>query len=195
VALRERVLPYLLRLRAEWDVPTLYVTHQLGEAIVLAESVLVLDRGRVARHAPPLALLSEGGAPAGARADLENFLAGRVRTHDEAGGVTRVTLDGGGEMTVPLDIARRPGTRVTLVVRAEDVLVSTKVPQGLSARNVFPARVTATARAGSDVTLRCTLDGGTGVLVRLTPSAVEALRIDGGGRVWLAIKSHSIRVT
>jgi molybdate transport system ATP-binding protein len=33
VGLRDRVLPYLLRLRAEWNVPTLYVTHQLGEAV------------------------------------------------------------------------------------------------------------------------------------------------------------------
>ena len=195
VALRDRVLPYLLRLRAEWDVPTLYVTHQLGEAIVLAESVLVLDRGRVARQVPPLALLGADGTLADASHDLENFLPGRVRTHAEAGGVTRVALDGGGEMTVPLEDARAPGARVALVVRAEDVLVSTAAPQGLSARNVFAARVTACARAGADVTLRCSLDGGTAMLVRLTPSAVQALGIENGSRVWLAVKSHSIRVT
>jgi hypothetical protein len=32
-------------------------------------------------------------------------------------------------------------------------------------------------------------------MVRLTPSAVDALGIREGGRVWLAIKSHSIRTT
>jgi len=195
VALRDRVLPYLLRLRSEWNVPTLYVTHQLGEAVVLAESVLVLDRGRVARQVSPLALLGEDRSLADASDDLENLLPGRVRAHDETGGVTRVTLDRGGEMTVPLEVARAPGARITLVVRADDVLVSTAAPQGLSARNVFAARVVTKARAGADVTLRCVLDGGTAMLVRLTPSAMQALGIENDSRVWLAVKSHSIRTT
>jgi molybdate transport system ATP-binding protein len=196
VALRERVLPYLLRLRAEWNVPILYVTHQLGEAIVLAGRVLVLAAGRVARQVPPLALLAAEAPEASAERDLENFLPGRVRAHDAAGGVTLVTLDGGGEMTVPLAREHAPGSAVTLVVRAEDVLVAVEAPHGLSARNVFAADVADCARAGADVTLRCNLvEGSLAVLVRLTPAAVSALEIRPGVRVWLAMKSHSVRLT
>jgi molybdate transport system ATP-binding protein len=190
------VLPYLLRLRAEWNVPTLYVTHQLGEAVAFAESVLVLERGRVVRQASPLALLERDESAAAAAPDLENLLPGRVRSHDEAAGVTRVTLDGGGEMTVPLALGRVPNTAVTLLVRAEDVLVAIEPPNEISARNVFPADVITCARVGADVTLRCALVGGTvAILVRLTPSAVGALGICAGRRVWLAIKSHSVRTS
>jgi molybdate transport system ATP-binding protein len=99
-------------------------------------------------------------------------------------------------MTVPLARGHAPGAAVTLVVRAEDVLVAVEAPRGLSARNVFAADVADCARAGSDVTLRCCLvDGSLAVLVRLTPSAVATLQISPGARVWLAIKSHSIRLT
>ena len=161
-----------------------------------ASTVLVLDRGRVVRQEAPLGLLTEASGVAAPEHDLENFLPGHVRAHDEGGGVTRVALEGGGEMTVPLAAAHAPGGAVMLVVRAEDVLVAMEPPHHLSARNLFPARVSACMRAGSDVTLHCTLaSGGTGMMVRLTPSAVDALGIREGGRVWLAIKSHSIRTT
>lgn len=196
VALRERVLPYLLRLRVEWNVPTLYVTHQLGEAIVLAESVLVLDAGHVARLTSPASLVEQDVSRAGTSPDLENILPGRVAAHDEVGGVTRVALDGGEEMTVPLADDRAVGARVALVVRAEDVLVTLEPPRDVSARNVLAASVVACTRAGHDVTVRCTMTAtGLPLLVRLTPSAVASLGIEPSRAVWLAIKSHSIRLT
>jgi ABC-type molybdate transport system ATPase subunit len=46
-----------------------------------------------------------------------------------------------------------------------------------------------------DVTLRCALDaGGVEVLARITPAAVASLGLRQGGAVWLAVKSHSIRL-
>ena len=47
-ALRERILPYLVRIRDEWQVPCLYVTHNVGEALAVAEH-LVLLRDEIGR--------------------------------------------------------------------------------------------------------------------------------------------------
>ena len=50
-------------------------------------------------------------------------------------------------------------------------------------------------RTGVDVTLRCVLDpGGVEVMARITPAAVASLGLREGSAVWLAIKSHSIRL-
>ncbi|HYO78631.1 MAG TPA: ATP-binding cassette domain-containing protein [Thermoanaerobaculia bacterium] len=46
-ALRERVLEYLLRVRDEFAIPTIYVTHHLEEAQALCEEIVVMNRGRV----------------------------------------------------------------------------------------------------------------------------------------------------
>jgi molybdate transport system ATP-binding protein len=46
--LRTRVLEYLLRVRAAFAVPMLYVTHQREEVEAIAEEVVLLDRGRIA---------------------------------------------------------------------------------------------------------------------------------------------------
>ena len=193
VGLRERVLPYLLRIRDDWKVPILYVTHNVGEALALAGSVLLLRDGALEAQGAPLDLLAAPGLRAEARLGIENLFVGRVTQHDEAAGVTRVTLDGGGSVSAPFDPARTVGSPATVAIRAEDILVCREQPQGLSARNAYPARVLRLDRSGADVTLRCTLEGGDAAwLVRLTPAAVEALSLRPAADVWLAVKSHSI---
>ena len=43
--LKSRFMPYLLRLRDEFGIPILYVTHDAGELLELCEEVVVIDRG------------------------------------------------------------------------------------------------------------------------------------------------------
>mgnify|MGYP003694349261 CR=1 FL=1 len=52
VGLRERILPYLMRVRDEWKTPVLYVTHNVGEALARSRRMLLLRDGRVADGAP-----------------------------------------------------------------------------------------------------------------------------------------------
>ena len=53
VALRERVLPWLLRVREAWSLPCLYVTHNVGEALAAAEHLLLLRDGRLEASGRP----------------------------------------------------------------------------------------------------------------------------------------------
>ncbi len=47
VARRQEILPYLDRLRQELALPTLYVTHAVGEVATRAEAIVAMDEGRV----------------------------------------------------------------------------------------------------------------------------------------------------
>lgn len=55
VALRDRVLEYLVRVRDEFPIPTVYVTHHMQEVQAICEEIVVLERGRVVeqRGVPP----------------------------------------------------------------------------------------------------------------------------------------------
>jgi molybdate transport system ATP-binding protein len=119
-----------------------------------------------------------------------------VRAHDAAGGVTTVELGAGMTLAAPVaSEARAEGSSVIAAVRAEDVLVARRAPEGLSARNLFEARVEELTRTGHDVTLRCrTAASGPEWIVRVTPAAVAALELTVGQTVFLAVKSHSIRL-
>ena len=195
VRLRDRVLPWLLRVRAAWSLPCLYVTHNVGEAFAVASHLLVLREGHVEAAGEPRALLGAPALAAEAKAGIENLLPGRVVSHDEAGGITRVSTEAGLDVAVTLVAERPAGSPVTLAIRAEDVLVAAGEVAGLSARNAYAGRVASLERTGVDVTLRCVLDaGGVEVLARITPAAVASLGLRVGGAVWLAVKSHSVRL-
>jgi molybdate transport system ATP-binding protein len=47
VPLRDRVLEYLVRIRDQFSIPTIYVTHQMDEVRAICEELVVLERGRV----------------------------------------------------------------------------------------------------------------------------------------------------
>ncbi|HVS53639.1 MAG TPA: ATP-binding cassette domain-containing protein [Opitutaceae bacterium] len=51
--LRERLLPYLARVRDEFAIPMLYVTHSPDEVVALCDAVLVLAQGRVTARGRP----------------------------------------------------------------------------------------------------------------------------------------------
>ena len=197
VGLRERILPYLLRVRDEWKTPVLYVTHNVGEALALSSRVLLLRAGRVEAVGAPFDLLGSAGMANATEAGLENLFSGRVRAHDVEGGVTIVDVPTRQSLTVPLAPERDPGSEVTVAVRAEDVIVARRAPEGLSARNLFEVRIAAIARAGADVTLRCSpaISQPTPEwIVRVTPSAAASLGLSVGQTVFLAVKSHSFRL-
>lgn len=50
LALRDRVLEYLVRVRDEFPVPAVYVTHHMQEVEAICDEMVVLDRGRVVEH-------------------------------------------------------------------------------------------------------------------------------------------------
>jgi molybdate transport system ATP-binding protein len=193
--LKERVLPYLLRVREEWRIPVLYVTHNAGEALAVASHLLLLRPGGVEAQGPPLDLLAAAGFRREAEEGLENLRQGSVAGHDEEGGITRIALADGTDLSAPLALHRPAGAAVTVSVRAEDVLVATAAPVALSARNVYACRIVSLVRTGNDVTLRCAArEGGAPWLARVTPSAVAALGLRPEAAVWLAVKSHSVRL-
>ena len=62
-ALRERLLPYLARVRDEFAIPMLYVTHSPDEVMALCDDVLVLDRGRVVVRGAPAEIFAKSERP------------------------------------------------------------------------------------------------------------------------------------
>ncbi len=186
---RARLLARLTRVRDAMAVPTLHVTHDPDEAMILADEVIVLDAGRVAARGRPRDVLWQSAfGRLSDRLAVENVLEGRVagRTGERA---TRFATSAGLVLELPRALPCEMPLRIGL--RAEEILLAAGPPGRVSARNVIEARVLDCADAGEGVLV--TLDAsGERIVARVTAAAVRDLGIARGSRLVAVIKAHSL---
>ena len=56
--LKKRLIPFLLRIRDEFRIPLIYVTHNADELVALCDEVIVLERGRLIGRGSPVEVLA-----------------------------------------------------------------------------------------------------------------------------------------
>jgi molybdate transport system ATP-binding protein len=188
VALRGRILPYLLRIRESLAIPFLYVTHNAGEARAVAESALVLREGAVVQAGSleeSIAAMSRDDP----EARFDNILPGMLAAGEP--GAAAVFVAHGQRFAVPDERVLAPGPAL-YAVAPDDVLVSTQPLTGVSARNVLRGRVQSVEDAGGTAWTRIGA-GGFDWTARLTRAAAEELGLERGLDVWIAVKTHAFR--
>jgi molybdate transport system ATP-binding protein len=171
-------------------IPILYVTHSREEVFALGDRVLVLDQGRILAQGTPHEVM---GAPRqetiAQLAGFENiFDVTVVAAHEDRGTMTCRLAGNKIEMETPL-VRAEAGSRLRVGIRAGDILLATQRPEGLSARNVLPGKVTSVVRR--DVIIAARVDVGVEMEVHLTLAARDALQLGPGREVWLIVKTHS----
>jgi molybdate transport system ATP-binding protein len=86
------------------------------------------------------------------------------------------------------------GENVRVVLDADDVLLATQPPTGLSARNVLAARIGAIQSAGGAARVDLELAGGERLSANVTDEALRELGLATGAHVHAVFKSSSCRV-
>jgi molybdate transport system ATP-binding protein len=159
--------------------PTILVTHDPIEALLLAQRIVVLERGRVVQAGAPHEITSRPLTPYVAKLVGMNLYLGAAR-----GDV--VTIDGGATVVA----ADAPPGRVLAAVRPSAITVHTEAPHGSSARNVWVATITALAPLGDRV--RLTAAGDLEVTADVTAASVAELDLAPGKPVWLSAKATDV---
>jgi molybdate transport system ATP-binding protein len=163
----------------EVEQPTVLVTHDPIEALLLADRVVVLESGRVAQEGSTADITRRPATPYVARMVGMNLFAGTA-----SDGV--VSLDGGGSLTV----ADAPTGRVLAAVRPSALTLHATEPHDTSARNRWAGRIAALAPLGDRI--RVTVAGPPDTLVDVTAAAIADLGVAPGSEVWVSAKATEI---
>jgi molybdate transport system ATP-binding protein len=189
IGLKERILPYLGRVRDEFAIPMIYVTHNLTEVLTLADWVLMIQQGRLVAHGVPRDILPSAHTTMQmADEEFENVFRAAFVDSDASAGRTRVRLRSGTELFIPY-LAQPAVRSLQIRVSADDILIGTKPPDGISAGNIFPGTIHRIDSADGQAMVM--VNAGEVFYVRLTSGAVTSLGLREGTPVFLIIKTRS----
>ncbi|HXV80751.1 MAG TPA: TOBE domain-containing protein, partial [Candidatus Binatia bacterium] len=181
----------LARVRDEFGIPTIYVTHNVTEVLTLADWVLMIRQGRlVTQGVPREALRSIQAIMQLPEDQFENVFTVTLVESDAEAGRTTVRLQAGQELFIPY-LSQPENKMIQIRISADDILVATKPPEGISAGNILPGTVRRIdAIAGQAMV---TVAAGEEFYARLTASAVKRLGLVEETPVFLIMKTRSFR--
>ena len=192
IGLKEKILPYLARVRDEFAIPMVYVTHNLTEVLTLADWVLMVQHGKlIAQGVPKDTLRSAKTLQELSGEPIENVFTATLLDSDPAGGTSRVRTPLGAELLIPC-VSTAAKSPLQLRVGADEILLATVEPQGISAGNVLPGTIRSIEFIDGDAMV--TIVSGEEFLVRVTASAVARLGLKAQNSVYLIIKARSVRL-
>jgi molybdate transport system ATP-binding protein len=192
-ARRNEILPYLAKLRSVFAIPIVYASHALEEVVRLADTVVLIEAGRVRACGPLGEIASRVDLPLASREDAVGVLTGTVAAHAPERRLTGIGC-GPDVVWVPLlDVP--PGRAVRLLVPAREVILALDPPRAVSVNNILPATVSALAEdpPGHAALVGLSLGGGH-LLARVTLDAARRLDLRTGTPVLALIKSMSVEL-
>ncbi len=163
-----------------FDGATVLVTHDPLDALVLADSLIVIEDGQVVQAGTPQEVASRPRTDYVARLVGLNLLAGHATGTD-------VTLAAGTHLTT----AEHHHGGVYVALRPSAVALHREQPHG-SPRNIWPGHIRSLEGRGEGI--RAVIDGPPDVLVDLTAAAVADLHLRPGAPVWCAAKATDLEV-
>ena len=177
-------------------VPVMLVTHDREEALALGDAVQVMHEGRALVTGNPLEVLGQPGQGRVARlVGVENLFDLSVQERNPHDG-TMTCAGPGLQLEVPLDShissdssPKGEHTRVTIGIRASDIILSKEDLVGSSARNRIPGQVISIESRPPGYAI--TLDCGQSLRCNITGASLEEMRIQPGQRLWAVFKASS----
>ena len=186
--LKAKIIPYLTRVRDEFRIPMLCVTHDRFEALTLADEIVVLLEGKVMQIGPVSEVFTRPANAEVARlAAVETLQPGKI-TNVSDGLVTvsvnRATLTALAPTTTSQD--------VFVCIRGEDVILQRDATTASSVRNRLAAHVLSLRPEGALV--RVELDAGFPLFALVTRPACAELALREGENVTALIKAPAIHL-
>jgi len=185
---REALIDDLRHILEETKITAVLALHDREETLRLAQDVSVMSSGRIVQSGKTAEIFNQPDS---------EFVANFVGTESILEGTVKRSNAGLMEIAVAGKIIEAvgdflPGQNVYCCLRPENITVSKEMPEKISARNVFEAKVLKIIRQGFFYKL--VLDCGFPVVAYITMPSCEELGISEGSAIAASFKATAVHV-
>jgi len=188
---KAELLPFVAGVARRFAIPILYVSHAMDEVLQLADTLVLMEAGRVAAAGGVEQLLSDPSLKAlTGRGEAGAVVAATVVGHDDCTGITRLAFAGGTLMVARQDLA--VGTLTRVRIHARDIAIAIDRPERISVRNILASVVCSVTEADDhivDVVLDC---GGCPLWSQITAQGQAQLGLSPGMAVHALVKAVTV---
>lgn len=185
------ILPYLERIRRDFNIPVLYVSHAVDEIVRLADHVVMMEQGKVMAQGGVTEVFSRVDLPLGVSTEVGAILECKIVKRDTQWHLMCVSFNGG-ELWLP-NVENEQNNRLRIRVLASDVSLTLTPHNDSSILNVISGKVAAIVNDKDPAMSLVRLEVGQSyLLARLTHKSLQKLALTSGDSAWIQIKSAAI---
>ena len=194
VSLKAQILPFLSKVHQQLRIPTILISHDLGDVLQLTDQLLLMRDGSVKGHGALDRLAQDPNTLQELKgADLTNLIQAKVKRHDKARGVTTLRIPSDPNQTIEMELTAdvAAGNALIIGIAANQIAVATERCDAISMRNQLPGRVVKITHA-SDRSI-CHIETAAGVLfAEITPGTEKDMGLGVGSNTWVLFKSMAV---
>lgn len=188
--LKQRILPYLERLRDKTQIPILYVTHDPLEMARLANNIVLLQGGKTLLSGKIDDVLSNPiVAPILGVRFAGTVISARVMPQNPVSGLAVVSF-AGGELSLP-NLLQPEGSQIRIRIAAQDIILALKKPTEISALNILSGHISGIHQGeglGAMVQFKV---GETLFLARVTQYSANRMNLEVGKKIFAIVKASA----
>ena len=187
---KQEVMPYLLTLQQEFNIPIVYVTHSQQEAAQLADYLVLLENGHVQASGNINETLGRIDLPLAKEKEAAVVWQAVITSHEPEFRLTNVDFKGG-SLSLPM-VDAPPGTKQRVQIHARDVSITLQAPSQTSILNVLSATITGITDDLDGQTVVQLQVGQLTLLSHVTRKSAQLLALKIGLLVFAQIKGTSL---
>lgn len=195
VSLKAQILPFLAEIHQALKLPTILISHDLGEILQLTHHLVLLRNGSVVGNNTLEKLVQHPQTLDELKgSDLTNILHTRIKTHHPRRGTTSLKLEQSDEHRISMEIQPNlaVGQKITIGIAANQIALANQRIEGISMQNQLPGTVEKIIHT-ADRSLCCLTTSAGPLFAEITPGTGQDLGLSEGSEVWALFKSLSIK--
>jgi molybdate transport system ATP-binding protein len=197
VKLRRQIIPYLIKINRNFNIPMLVVSHDLPDLLNLTRELLLMRNGRLVGQGNYLDLVENENLFELMRGSgLMNVIQFKVESRNTVDGLTILVNSNASK---PIKVEREMsfdcgciGDEMSVSLRPEDIAITLEQISNISIRNQLEGKICKIIQ--KENRNYCMVDVGFMLLVSITHASMEKMKLCVGKQVWCLFKSMALQI-